>query len=136
MAPRASTTASRSLIMSTSCLRYVPRDPPDGTWLVSRRGPYRARPRRALPADGGAPGRGDPDGREVAVRAEVGWLPRRPRERWRRASALEPQRPAPAALLPGAADPWRPPAAALGHRRRDRHRARRKALLRRDADAP
>ena len=38
-----------------------------------------------------------------AVRAEVGRLPRRARERGRRAAALVAERPAAAALLPGAA---------------------------------
>src|SRR5918911_2895217 len=72
----------------------------------------------------------------MAVRAEVGRLSRHPRERWRRARALVPQRTPPPALLPGAAPARRPAATAFGARRRNRDRARRRSRLRFDAAAP
>ena len=53
-----------------------------------------------------------PDGRRLAVRAEVGRLPRRARERRRRARALVAERAAAASLLPRAAAARRPAAAA------------------------
>ena len=73
--------------------------------------------------------------RRLAVRAEVGRLPRRPGERRRRARALVAQRTAAAALLPGAASARRSAPAPLRPRRRDRDLARRRAGLRLDADA-
>ena len=76
-----------------------------------------------------------PDGRRMAVRAEVGRLPRPARERNRRASPLVAQRAPAAALLPRAAPAREAAPATLGSRRRDRHRARRRPRLRRDADA-
>ena len=66
----------------------------------------------------------------------MGRVPRRARERGRRAAALVAQRPAAAALLPGAPAARRAAAAPLGARRRDRDRYRRSDRLRRDADAP
>ena len=94
-----------------------------------------ARAKRSLPADGGPARARASARRRLAVRAEVGRLPRRPRERRRRARALEPQRPAAAPLLPRAGAARRAAAAALRARRRDRDRARRRARLRRDAAA-
>ena len=94
-----------------------------------------ARPQRPVPADGGGARRRAPVRRRLAVRAEVGRLPRRARERQRRARALVAQRPPAAALLPGAARGRRRAASPLRARRRDRDRARRRARLRRDADA-
>src|SRR5205823_4775301 len=68
--------------------------------------------------------------------AVVGRLPRRPRERRRRAGALERERAAAAPLLPRTVRDRRAAAAAQRARRRDRDRARGQARLRRDADAP
>src|SRR5581483_3519063 len=98
--------------------------------------PRDARSKRPLPADGGGARRRAAGRRRLAVRAEVGRLPRRARERRRRARALEPERPAAPPVLPGAAAARRAAAAALGARRRDRDRAGGAARLRRDADAP
>ena len=77
-----------------------------GPWLRYERRvslPARARPERPLPADGGQLVRELPAGDGLAVRAEVGRLPRRARERRRRARALVAERAAAAALLPRAA---------------------------------
>src|SRR5579864_1448278 len=71
----------------------------------------------------------------MAVRAEVGRLSRRARERGQGARALVAERAAAASLLPRAAPARRAAAAALCARRRDRDRARRRARLRLDADA-
>ena len=77
-----------------------------------------------------------PDRRRLAVRAEVGRVPRRARERRRRARALVAEGAPAAPLLPRAAAARRPPPSPLRARRRDRHRAGRRPRLRRDADAP
>ncbi len=61
-----------------------------------------AHSRSPFPADGGRARRRAAGARRLAVRAEVGRVPRRPREHERRAGALEPERPATAALLPRA----------------------------------
>ena len=74
-----------------------------------------------------------PERRGSAVRAEVGRLPGRARERRRRARAVVAQG-APAARYFGA-EPAQGPASPLRARRRDRDRARRRARLRADADA-
>ena len=65
----------------------------------------------------------------------MGRLPRRARERRRRARPLVAEGAPAAPLLPGAAAARRAAAAALRARRRDRDRARRRARLRADADA-
>src|SRR5439155_8973212 len=110
----------------------------DGS-VTSRGRPRRlwadARSERALPADGGAARRETSRRRALAVRAEVGRLPRRSRERRRRARAMESERAAAASLFPGAAKARRSSATAFGARRRDRHRARREARVRRDAES-
>src|SRR5207244_9916401 len=87
--------------------------------------PPLARPKRPLPAHGGRARLGASGERRVAVRAEVGRLPRRARERRRRARAVEPERAAAPPLLPRAQAARRAPPAALRARRRDRDRARR-----------
>src|SRR4051812_11024037 len=80
--------------------------------------PDGAGPGRPSPADGGrARGRGARR-RRLAVRAEVGRLPRCARERQRRARALVAQRAPAAALLPGAARARRAAAEELRARRR------------------
>src|SRR5690348_4510769 len=86
--------------------------------------PRNARTKRALSAHGGTARERAPCHERVAVRAEVGRLPRRARERRARARALVAQRAAVAALLPRAPSARRPAAAALRARRGDRDRAR------------
>src|SRR6266542_389093 len=88
-----------------------------------------------LPTHGGAPRRGAARGRRLAVRAQVGRVSRRARERLERALSLESQRPAAAPVLPRALAARRVASAPLGPRRRDRARAERPAGLRR-APAP
>src|SRR5262245_34004713 len=83
----------------------------------------------ALPADGGRAGRGAAD-RRLAVRAEVGRLPRRAREPRRRPAALVAQRPPAAAVLPGAGGGRCEAATGLRARRRDHHRAEGAARVR------
>ena len=83
----------------------------------------------SVPADGGRARRGAAD-RRLAVRAQVGRLPRRAREPRRRAAALVAQRPAAAALLPGARGGRGAPASRVGARRRDHHLARGPARVR------
>ena len=70
---------------------------------------------------------------ELAVRAEVGRLPRDPRERRRRACALVAQRAAAASLLPGARAAREAASAPLRARRRDRDLEEGPARLRLDA---
>src|SRR5919204_5318828 len=77
-------------------------------------------PECALPPDGGRARLGAARARRLAVRAEMGRLPRHPRERRRRARALEPKRAATPALLPRASRSGRPPSADVGARRPDR----------------
>jgi ATP-dependent DNA ligase len=72
----------------------------------------------------------------MAVRAEVGRLPRPARERLRRASSLVAERPPAPALLPGAPSAGRAPPSPLRARRGDRHLAAGRDRLRRHADAP
>ena len=82
----------------------------------------RPRPRDPVPADGGRARPRAARGRRVAVRAEVGRLPRPARERLRRAAPLVAERAPPPSLLPGARAARRPPAPAIVPRRRDRDR--------------
>ena len=79
---------------------------------------------------------GVPRGRRLAVRAQVGRFPRRAREPRRRASALESQRQAAVALLPGATRARHEAAARVCARRGDRDRARRRSAVRLSPDAP
>src|SRR4051794_18195578 len=102
---------------------------------IGTRLPRSARPKRSLPADGGGARARAARRRRVAVRAEVGRVPRRARERRRRAGALVAQGAALAALLPRVATARRAAPGALGARRRDRDCPRRRARLRLDADA-
>src|SRR5579884_3187731 len=84
----------------------------------------------AVPADGGGARARAAGGRRLAVRAEVGWVPRRARERGGGARALVAEGAAAPSLLPRAAAAGGAPPAAVGPRRRDRDRARRGARLR------
>src|SRR5215217_717758 len=102
---------------------------------IGTRLPRNARSKRSIPADGGGARAGAARRRRLAVRAEVGRLSGRARERRRRARALVAQGAAAAPLLPGAPPAGRLAPAALRARRRDRDRARRHARLRLDADA-
>src|SRR5207247_9988243 len=97
--------------------------------------PQGARTKRSLPTHGGSARQGAAREQRLAVRAEVGRLPRRARERRRRGRPLVAERPAAASLLPGAAPARREAAAPLRSRRRDRDRPSRRARLRFDADA-
>src|SRR5205085_8123356 len=94
----------------------------------------RARSQRPLSAHGGRARLGAAGAGRLALRAEVGRLPRRPRERRRRARTLVAKRTAAAPLLPRAARARRAASTPLRTRRRDRDLARREARLRRDAD--
>ncbi len=89
-----------------------------------------ARPRRPFPAHGGRARLGAPRRRRLAVRAEVGRVPRSAGERRRRARALVAQGAAAAALLPRAARARRAASSPLRARRRDRDRARRRPRVR------
>src|SRR5436305_3465290 len=103
------------------------------TGLVSRAD---AAAKPALPSHGSGADRGAPGSRRLAVRAEVGRLPRRAREPEGRASSLEPKRAAVASLFPRAERGRGPAPGRKRPRRRDRDRAGWPARLRRDADAP
>src|SRR5262249_25967718 len=84
--------------------------------------PFDAGTKRALPADAGRARRGAAARGRLAVRAEMGRVPRSAGERRRRARALVAERAAAAALLPRARAAWRADAATFGDRRRDRDR--------------
>src|SRR3954471_6832827 len=90
----------------------------------------------SVPSDGGRARPRAARRRPLAVRAKVGRVPRRARERGQGAFALVAQRPAAAPLLPGAAAARRASAAEERAGRRGRDRARRRNRLRLDADAP
>src|SRR5215831_9301805 len=76
-----------------------------------------ARTERSVSPDGGAARQRAARDERLAVRAEVGRLPRRARERRRRARALVAERSPAAPLLPGAPAARRPAAASLRARR-------------------
>ena len=89
-----------------------------------------------VPADGGRARSRAARGRRLAVRAEVGRLPRDPRERVRRAPPLVVETHGRCCATSPSCEPLGEAAtAALGARRRDRDRAGRRPRLRRDADA-
>src|SRR5437667_12599547 len=73
---------------------------------------------RPVPADGGRAGARAAGRGRLAVRAEVGRVSRRARERRRRARVVVAERAPAAAVLPRAAAARRPAAATLGARRR------------------
>src|SRR4029450_13133930 len=91
-------------------------------------------PNPAVPAHGGRDRRGTADGR-VAVRTEVGRVPRRAGEPRRRAAAVVAQRATAAALLPGARGGRREAPAGVRARRRDHRRPEGAARVRPGPDA-
>ena len=102
----------------------------------ARRAAGRSQPHDPLPTDGGGARSRAAGGEGVAVRAEVGRVPRSARKRQRRPSALVAKRAAAAPLFPRARVAREAPAAEVRARRRDRDRAQGRARLRRHADAP
>ena len=98
--------------------------------------PAESRPARPVSADGSRARARAAARRRAGRTSRTGRVPRRARERRRRAAAVVAQRPAAPALLPGA-----PPLGELlpprsRHRWRNRDRYRRSDRLRRDADPP
>src|SRR6187200_1773619 len=100
----------------------------------ARRAAVRPPQSHPVPADGGRARPRPPRRRRVAVRAEMGRVPRPARERDGGAAPVVAERTTPPALLPRAAPAREAAAAAFSARRGDRHRARRRPRFRCDAD--